>query len=77
MVWESLAVPNLAGREHLVAVSAAILLGLLRGRRLRLPYAGQPRPRPVPPPAAPAHASGAEPPHPARTSGRPGADTSM
>ncbi|MFG2816049.1 hypothetical protein [Streptomyces sp. NPDC048410] len=54
MVWESLAVPNLAGREHLVAVSAAVLLGLLRGRRLRPPYAGKPRPRPVPPPATPA-----------------------
>ncbi|MFJ3660222.1 hypothetical protein ACIPPM_07110 [Streptomyces sp. NPDC090119] len=53
MVWESLAVPNLAGREHLVAVSAAVLLGLLRGRRLRLPHAGQPPSRPVPPPAAP------------------------
>ncbi|MFK4107340.1 hypothetical protein [Streptomyces sp. NPDC002176] len=53
MVWESLAVPNLAGREHLVAVSAAVLLGLLRGRRLRLPYAGKPRPRPVYPPTAP------------------------
>ncbi|MFI8347925.1 hypothetical protein [Streptomyces sp. NPDC085596] len=53
MVWESIAVPNLAGREHLIAVSAAVVLGLLRGRRLRLPYAGKPGPRPVPPPAAP------------------------
>ncbi|WP_234432612.1 MULTISPECIES: hypothetical protein [unclassified Streptomyces] len=33
MVWESVAVPNLAGREHLIAVGAAIVLGLLRGRR--------------------------------------------
>nr|WP_264925563.1 hypothetical protein [Streptomyces sp. A012304] len=37
MVWESIAKPNLAGREHLIAVAAAIVLGLLhgRGRRLR------------------------------------------
>lgn len=53
MVWESIAVPNLAGREHLVAVSAAIVLGLLRGRRLRLPYARENRPAPVPPPPRP------------------------
>ncbi|MEV4231326.1 hypothetical protein AB0J81_30400 [Streptomyces bobili] len=33
MVWESIAKPNLAGREHLVAVAAAIVLGLLHGRR--------------------------------------------
>ncbi|MEU2060382.1 hypothetical protein [Streptomyces sp. NPDC013455] len=36
MVWESVAVPNLAGREHLIAVAAAIVLGLLHGRRDRL-----------------------------------------
>ncbi len=36
MVWESIAVPNLAGREHLIAVAAAIVLGLLHGRRPRL-----------------------------------------
>lgn len=37
MVWESIVKPNLAGREHLIAVAAAIVLGLLhgRGRRLR------------------------------------------
>jgi hypothetical protein len=37
MVWESIAVPNLAGREHLIAVAAAIVLGLLHGhgRRVR------------------------------------------
>jgi hypothetical protein len=37
MVWESIVVPNLAGREHLIAVGAAIVLGLLhgRGRRVR------------------------------------------
>ncbi|MGW3199330.1 hypothetical protein ACWDBD_33175 [Streptomyces sp. NPDC001118] len=35
MVWESIAVPNLAGREHLIAVGSAILLGLLHGRRAR------------------------------------------
>lgn len=36
MVWESIAVPNLAGREHLIAVGSAIVLGLLHGRRERL-----------------------------------------
>ncbi|MEU9989125.1 hypothetical protein AB0E10_20470 [Streptomyces sp. NPDC048045] len=36
MVWESIAVPNLAGREHLIAVGAAVVLGLLHGRRERL-----------------------------------------
>ncbi|MFF9086383.1 hypothetical protein ACF1BE_08245 [Streptomyces sp. NPDC014991] len=36
MVWESVAVPNLAGREHLVAVGGAIVLGLLHGRGGRL-----------------------------------------
>ncbi|MGW3209840.1 hypothetical protein [Streptomyces sp. NPDC001135] len=36
MIWESLAVPNLAGREHLVAVGSAIVLGLLHGRRTPL-----------------------------------------
>ncbi|MGW3956659.1 hypothetical protein ACWEKM_38465 [Streptomyces sp. NPDC004752] len=35
MVWESIAVPNLAGREHLIAVTAAIVLGLLHGHRPR------------------------------------------
>ncbi|MEV0179797.1 hypothetical protein AB0I54_10925 [Streptomyces sp. NPDC050625] len=37
MVWESIAVPNLAGREHLIAVGAAIVLGLYHGRREWLP----------------------------------------
>ncbi|MFF4896345.1 hypothetical protein [Streptomyces sp. NPDC001068] len=37
MVWESLAVPNLAGREHLVAVAVALVLGLLHGRRPPVP----------------------------------------
>ncbi|WP_241740749.1 hypothetical protein [Streptomyces sp. L2] len=36
MVWESIAVPNLAGREHLIAVGTAIVLGLLRDRGDRL-----------------------------------------
>ncbi|GHE06218.1 hypothetical protein [Streptomyces alanosinicus] len=36
MVWESVAVPNLAGREHLIAVGTAIVLGLLHGRRAHL-----------------------------------------
>lgn len=37
MVWESIAKPNLAGREHLVAVAAALAMGLVheRGRRRR------------------------------------------
>ncbi|MGW2650506.1 hypothetical protein ACWC2T_37855 [Streptomyces sp. NPDC001393] len=61
MVWESVAVPNLAGREHLIAVASAIVLGLLHGRRARLrarlrsllPVRGH-RPAPVEPPAIPA-----------------------
>ncbi|MEU9479813.1 hypothetical protein [Streptomyces sp. NPDC048191] len=36
MVWESVAVPNLAGREHLIAVGSAIVLGLLHGHGARL-----------------------------------------
>ncbi|WP_371554481.1 hypothetical protein OG481_28300 [Streptomyces longwoodensis] len=32
MVWESIAKPNLAGREHLIAVAAAVVMGLLHGR---------------------------------------------
>ncbi|WSY16203.1 hypothetical protein OG928_04835 [Embleya sp. NBC_00896] len=32
MVLESIVLPNLAGREHLIAVGAAIVLGLLAGR---------------------------------------------
>jgi len=35
MVWESIARPNLAGREHLIAVGGAIVLGLLHGRGRR------------------------------------------
>jgi hypothetical protein len=40
MVWESIAVPNLAGREHLIAVGAAILLALHArfGARRRGPF---------------------------------------
>jgi len=37
MVWESIAVPNLAGREHLIAVATAIVLGLLHGQSHRWP----------------------------------------
>ncbi|MFI0805991.1 hypothetical protein [Streptomyces echinatus] len=46
MVWESVAVPNLAGREHLIAVGTAIVLGLLHGRgvRPRRTTAGSPLP---------------------------------
>lgn len=36
MVVESIAKPNLAGREHLIAVAAAVVLGLLHGRGERL-----------------------------------------
>ncbi|WKE73398.1 hypothetical protein [Streptomyces sp. WP-1] len=36
MVWESIAVPNLAGREHLIAVGSAVVLGLLHGRRTQV-----------------------------------------
>ncbi|MBP2050004.1 hypothetical protein J2Z21_002940 [Streptomyces griseochromogenes] len=62
MVWESIAVPNLAGREHLIAVGAAVVLGLLHGRgeklrsfvrSLRVPRRPEPTParrKPVPAP---------------------------
>ncbi len=36
MVWESVVKPNLAGREHLIAVAAAVVLGLLHGRGHRV-----------------------------------------
>ncbi len=36
MVVESIAKPNLAGREHLIAVAAALVMGLLHGRGERL-----------------------------------------
>ncbi|WP_079177943.1 hypothetical protein [Streptomyces mangrovisoli] len=35
MVWESIAVPNLAGREHLIAVATAVVLGLWRALGMR------------------------------------------
>lgn len=53
MVWESIVKPNLAGREHLIAVAAAVFLGVLhtvRQRRKRpavtalLPHFGTRRP---------------------------------
>ncbi|MEU5595278.1 hypothetical protein [Streptomyces sp. NPDC020298] len=40
MVWESIAVPNLAGREHLIAVGMAIVLGLFHLREHTLPRPG-------------------------------------
>lgn len=40
MVWESIAVPNLAGREHLIAVGAAIVLALFHGGGHRRPSGG-------------------------------------
>ena len=62
MVWESIAVPNLAGREHLIAVAMAVVLGLAHGRRAprrllaaltapvgRRPSAGAAAPAPVTP----------------------------
>ena len=39
MVWESIAVPNLAGREHLIAIGTAIVLALVHERRSRRPPA--------------------------------------
>ncbi|WP_262058946.1 hypothetical protein [Streptomyces sp. STR69] len=39
MVWESIVKPNLAGREHLVAVGTAIVLGLVHELRHRRPTA--------------------------------------
>ncbi|MFJ3308845.1 hypothetical protein ACIPSA_38525 [Streptomyces sp. NPDC086549] len=36
MAWESIAVPNLAGREHLIAVGSAVVLALFQGRRRSL-----------------------------------------
>ncbi|MGW3460832.1 hypothetical protein ACWDE9_15095 [Streptomyces olivaceoviridis] len=68
MVWESIAVPNLAGREHLIAVAAAIVLGLLHGRGERLraavrsPRPTRRRPSRTPPPV----------PGPTPTADRPG-----
>ncbi|CAL2067920.1 conserved membrane hypothetical protein [Streptomyces murinus] len=56
MVWESIAVPNLAGREHLIAVGSAVVLGLLHGRRARLRALGRsllPTRTPGPSPTAP------------------------
>ncbi|MFF4505860.1 hypothetical protein [Streptomyces sp. NPDC001401] len=44
MVWESIAVPNLAGREHLIAVGTAIVLALFHVHGRRRPSA-----RPLPP----------------------------
>ncbi|MFG2356208.1 hypothetical protein [Streptomyces sp. NPDC048521] len=74
MVWESIAVPNLAGREHLIAVGTAILLGLphARGKRWRavvrslLPTRGTGRtsahsgPAPAPARTVPAPAASAD-----------------
>jgi hypothetical protein len=39
-VWESIAEPNLAGREHLIAVAAAIVLGLFHGRASKVRQLG-------------------------------------
>ncbi|MEU0335118.1 hypothetical protein, partial [Streptomyces sp. NPDC006193] len=68
MVWESIAVPNLAGREHLIAVGAAIVLALLHGRGERVRAAVRsllptrptgPTPEQPPPPSAPTACAGA------------------
>ncbi|KOV56178.1 hypothetical protein [Streptomyces sp. MMG1121] len=84
MVWESIAVPNLAGREHLIAVGAAIVLGLLHGRRERLrallrsllPARDRaPAPAPAAPVPAPAPAQTQVLPAPARADRR--GDTAM
>ncbi|MFJ9246744.1 hypothetical protein [Streptomyces sp. NPDC101776] len=37
MVWESIVKPNLAGREHLVAVASAVVLGLVHELRHKRP----------------------------------------
>ncbi|MFD8913145.1 hypothetical protein [Streptomyces sp. NPDC059575] len=74
MVWESIAVPNLAGREHLIAVGAAVVLGFLHthGARLRhlprFPAVRRARPPAVRRdlPRTPAPASAPPPPAPAR-----------
>ncbi|MET9505165.1 hypothetical protein ABZY42_26190 [Streptomyces sp. NPDC006622] len=60
MVWESMAKPNLAGREHLIAVAAAVVLGLLHGRRPAwLPdWRRLRRPTPTSAPSAPSVPSG-------------------
>lgn len=50
MVLESIAKPNLAGREHLIAVAAALVMGLLHERARRRRRAALSRP--LPPPAA-------------------------
>ncbi|MDQ0688199.1 hypothetical protein QF032_007240 [Streptomyces achromogenes] len=42
MVWESIAKPNLAGREHLIAVAAAVVMGLLQLRADRRRQARRP-----------------------------------
>nr|WP_225823812.1 hypothetical protein [Streptomyces sp. TML10] len=65
MVWESLAVPNLAGREHLIAVVTAIVLGFLRPSASaghRRPRRERVRERPRRPVAVIVTASPAEPP---------------
>ncbi|MER6073464.1 hypothetical protein ABT187_32405 [Streptomyces sp. NPDC001817] len=84
MVWESVAVPNLAGREHLIAVASAIVLGLLHGRRARLrarlrsllPVPGH-GPAPVEPPASPAPAPAPSRPVPAPATAERSQDTAM
>ncbi|MEU6481693.1 hypothetical protein ABZ858_33410 [Streptomyces sp. NPDC047017] len=53
MVAESIVKPNLAGREHLIAVAAAVVLAVVHERawrRLRLPRRPPRRPRPPRPP---------------------------
>lgn len=49
MVWESIAVPNLAGREHLIAVGTAIAMALVHERRNRDRRRRRPRHEPMPP----------------------------
>ncbi|MER6334814.1 hypothetical protein ABT298_37095 [Streptomyces sp. NPDC001034] len=73
MVWESIAVPNLAGREHLIAVGSAVVLGLLHGHRDRLRTLGRSllptqsgRPTPAAPAAPAAPTAPAVPPVPSK-----------
>lgn len=64
MVWESIAKPNLAGREHLIAVAAAVVLGLLHGqgeRWRRILYRSALEGTPEATPATPANSQGSAP----------------
>ncbi|MGW1002668.1 hypothetical protein [Streptomyces sp. NPDC002520] len=82
MVWESITVPDLAGREHLIDVGAAIARGLLHGRRGQVRAAvrsllptrkAESGPAPAPPPDFPKKPQQPRQCDPFRTSTRAGA----